>query len=308
MTDLLPFDLGEVIHTELLKGRRPNDWKLHASSHLTGSIRHAQLDVAGAPQRTNPLLSEITLMTGTMWHEWLHDTLRRLGVPYMAEVNMTPWLPTGWAGTADAFVWNPEFKAFVLIDFKTTKGEGMKFIRRDGAKEAHVAQASAYWHAAKKMGLPLAKAIGILYLPKNDTSNKNELIEPVMVDFEPLPVRALHAEMKKRWGKVSDYVTSLGGEPGQEVPHITPLEGWVTDALEPVQPREQRVYFDKATGTYELKLVPNWSAAYCPYPLELCDCSTQGTTKLGFWDIDGEYIARTGFEEIEPTVFPKFLG
>lgn len=303
---ILPFDLGEMFHQELLLNRRPNDWKLHASSHMTGSLRHAQLDVAGAPRRTNPLLSEITLMTGTMWHTWMHDTLRRLGVPYMAEVNLTPWLPEGWAGTADALVWNPDFKAYVLVDFKTTKGESLKFIRRDGAKKEHVAQASAYWHAAKKMGLPLAKVVSILYWPKNDTTNKNELIEPLLVDFPPLPARAMHADMKDRWGKVSEYVVSLGGEPGQEVPQSTrPLEGWVTDALAPVQDREQRVYFDRASGMYDLKLMPHWSSMFCPYPLELCDCSTQGQTKLGFWDTDGEYISRPGYEEFVPTVFPK---
>ena len=81
-------------------------------------------------------------------------------------------------------------------------------------------------------------------------------------------------------------------------------EGWITDELEPVQQREQRVYFDRKTETYEVKLVPHWSAAYCPYPDSLCDCSTQSTTKIGFYDIDGEYIQRTGFEDIEPTVEP----
>lgn len=303
MNTILPFDLGEVIHQELLNNRRPNDFKLHASSHITGSLRHAQLDVAGAPKRSSELLSEITLMTGTMWHQWLHATFQRLGIPYMPEVNLTPWLPEGWAGTADAFIWRPDLKAFVLVDFKTTKGEALKFIRRDGAKREHVAQASAYWYAGKKMGIPLAKAIGVLYLPKNDTRSKDELIEPLLVDFEPLPVKALHAEMKQRWGKVSEYVTSLGAEPGAEV-SARPLSGWVTDALAPVQEREQRVYFDRALGTWDVKLVPHWSAAYCPYPDELCDCSTQGTTKIGFYDIDGEYLPRPGYEDIKPTVAP----
>lgn len=300
---LLPFDLGEIIHTELLKDRRPNDYKLHASSHIMGSLRHAQLDVAGAPKRTSVLLSEITLKTGTLWHEWLHDTLRRLGVGYMAEVNMTPWLPPGWAGTADAFIWRPDIKGFVLVDFKTTKGEALKFIRRDGAKPEHIAQASAYWHAAKKMGIPLARAIGVLYLPKNDTRSKDELIEPILVDFEPLPAKQLHAEMRLRWGRVSEYVTSLGGKPGQEV-RARPLAGWVTDALEPVQDLVQRIFLDRATGMRDVKLVPHWSAAYCPFPEELCDCSTQGTTKIGFYDTDGEYFPRRGFEDIEPAALP----
>ena len=108
MSGLLPFDLAELIHHELVRERRPNDFRLHASSHINGSLRHAQLEVAGAPRIMSPLLSEITLRTGTFWHDWIHDTLRRLGVPYMAEVSMNPWLPTGWAGTLDALVWHPE--------------------------------------------------------------------------------------------------------------------------------------------------------------------------------------------------------
>lgn len=303
MQEILPFSLGEMFHQELLRERRPEDFLAHASSHMTGSLRHAQLDVAGAPRKFNPLLSEITLKTGTLWHEWFHRTLRDLGVPYMAEVNMTPWLPEGWAGTLDALVWHPELKAFVLVDFKTTKGEGLKFIRRDGAKAEHIAQTSAYWHAARKMGVPLAKAVGILYWPKNDTRSKDELIEPLLVDFEPLPAKALHSDMKKRWGRISEYVTSLGGEPGHPV-NVQPLEGWVTDALEPVQEREQRIYYDRQLGHYDVKLVPSWTAAYCKFPEELCDCGTQTTTKIGMFDIDGEYLPRKGYEHIEPVVAP----
>jgi len=303
MNDLLNFDLGEMIHGELLRERRPNDFKLHASSHITGSLRHAQLDAAGAPKRQRGLVDEIVLMTGTLWHTWLHDALRRLGIPYMAEVNLTPWLPDGWAGTADAFIWRPDLKAFVLVDFKTTKGEALKFIRKDGAKKEHVAQASAYWWAGKKMGIPLARAIGVLYLPKNATRS-DELIEPLLVDFKPLPQKALHDEMAKRWGSVSSYVTSLGSEPGAEV-SVRPLPDWVTDALEPEQPREQRIFLDRATGMFELKLMPHWSAAYCPYDDELCACSSQGSTKIGIFDTDGEYIPRAGFEKIKPAVFPR---
>ena len=302
---LLPFDLTEVIHHELLKQRRENDHLAHASSHLKGSIRHAQLDVAGAPKVQSELLSEITLMTGTLWHEWIHDTLRKLGVPYMAEVNMTPWLPAGWAGTLDALIWNPELKAFVLRDFKTAKGESMRYIRRDGAKDEHKAQVSLYWHAAKKMGVPLVKEAEVFYLPKNDTRSKDEVIEPILASFTPLPAKQLHGEAKQRWGRISDYVKSVGGEPGQPVPETDrPVGEWLTDALEDVQPRQQRVYFDRNTGTHEVKLVPHWSTAYCPFPTELCDCSTQGTTKVGYFDIDGEYIPRKGYEDVPLEVDP----
>lgn len=304
MSALLPFDLTEVVHQELEKERRENDYLAHASSHIAGSLRHAQLDVAGAPKIQGELLQEITLKTGTFWHEWMHGTLRRLGVPYMAEVNMTPWLPSGWAGTLDALFWNPELKGFVLTDFKTQKGEGIKWLRRDGAKEEHRLQTSAYWHAAKKMGIPLAKAVAVYYLPKNDTRSKDDIVEPLLLDFAPIGARTLHANMKKRWGRISEYRESLPSSTAGAV-WVPESKDWITDALEPVQAREQRLYLDKDTGTYDVKLVPHWSAPYCPFPVELCDCSTQGTTKIGYYDLDGEYYPRKGYEEIEPTVSPS---
>lgn len=300
---LLPFDLTEVIHEELQRERRENDYLAHASSHIAGSLRHAQLDVAGAPKIQSELLSDITLKTGSMWHEWIHATLRRLGVPYMAEVNMTPWLPTGWAGTLDALFWNPELKGFVLTDFKTTKGESIRWLKRDGAKEDHRLQTSAYWHAAKKMGVPLVKAVAVFYLPKNDTRGKDDVVEPVLFDFDPLPARSLHAEMKKRWGRISDYKKSIPSSTAGAL-WVPDPEAWITDELEPVQERVQKLQFDRNTETWELLLKPHWSTDYCPFPVELCDCSTQGQTKLGFYDVDGTYYPRRGFEDVEPLVRP----
>lgn len=233
--------------------------------------------------------------------------LRKTGVPYMAEVNMTPWLPAGWGGTADGFFWNPELKAFVLLDFKTTKGAGMKWIESGGAKEAHIKQTSAYWWAAKKMGLPLVKKIGVVYIPKDEVK---DVEGPVLVDFEPLPQADLKKDMAYRRGRVSEYVESrsdIGPAPkgvrgSKMVEHL-----WLTDALEPAPEREQRLYFDRTTGMHELKLVAPWYAAYCPFPSELCSCHdiVGKTTKVGYYDLDGSYYARPGFEEIEPVVAPK---
>jgi len=249
------------------------------------------------------------LWIGSLLHEDIHRILRKTGVPYMAEVNMTPWLPAGWGGTADAFFWNPDLKAFVLADFKTSKGESMRYLIRDGAKVEHIKQASAYWHAARKMGLPLVKKIGVYYLPKNDTRSKDDLIEPLLIDFEPLPVRELAKEMKYRHGRVSEYIDSLpprlqSGAPTQQTYDML-LPMYLTDALEPVQERQQKVYWDRNTDVWELKLVPHWSTMFCPFPRELCDCGSQGTTKIGFYDIDGTYYARTGYEDIEPLVSPS---
>lgn len=241
------------------------------------------------------------LWIGSLIHEDVHRLLRKTGVPYMAEVNMTPWLPEGWGGTADGFFWNPELKAFVLLDFKTTKGAGMRYIESGGAKEAHVKQTSAYWWAAKKMGLPLVKKIGVVYIPKDEAK---DVEGPLLVDFDPIPQADLKRDMKYRHGRVSEYVDSLDIE-------MASKRNWaadyLTDALEPAPEREQRLYYDRPTGTHELKLVAPWYAAYCPFPDELCSCHeiVGKTTKVGYYDIDGEYYARPGFEEIEPQLAPK---
>lgn len=301
MAELLPFDLTSVLHAELDNQRRAPDGLLHPSTHLNGPLRHAQLDMAGAPQERNSLVSEVTLMTGTMWHDWIGGVLKRLGIPAMLEVNLTPWLPEGWSGTADLIVWNPELKAWVLVDLKTTKGESIVWIHKKGAKEDHVLQTSTYWYALKKMGLPLVKRILVYYLPKNDVRGGG--VEPVMVDFPPMPEAALAKLMKGRGKAVTAYLESL---PKHE-PEPDEYDYWLTDQLADPQPREQVVRFNRTSGMYEVKLVPHWSAAYCPYPDELCSCSTLGTEKIGAYDQDGEYFPRKGYEAIEPEVVPDIL-
>lgn len=302
MTDLLPFDLTEVLHEELDRMRRSPDGMLHPSTHLNTPLRHAQLDMAGAPQRRNPLVSEVTLMTGTMWHAWIGETLTRLGLPLMQEVNLTPWLPEGWAGTADLVVWNPALKAWVLVDIKTTKGESIKWVEAKGAKDDHVLQTSAYWYALRKMGLPLVKKILVYYLPKNDTRGGDPVM-PALIDFDPVPAKQLAGLMRGRGKSITKYLSSL--EVREEPPAPDDYGYWLTDALAPPAEREQRLSFSRTSGTYEVKLVPHWSAMFCPYPDELCPCSTgPQTEKIGEFDARGEYHPRVGYEDLEPEVRP----
>jgi len=296
---LLPIDLGEVIYEELLRQRRPDDGLLHASSHLTAPLRHVQLDLAGAPQLPRPVVDEIVLMTGKMWHGWIENVLKKLGLPFMAEVNVTPWLPKGWGGTADIVMWHPQERGFVLVDVKTSKGENLRWRLERGASEGHVWQTSAYWHALRKMGLPMVKAIGVLYLPKNDTRKKDELVEPLMIEFEPMPIRKLASVMKGRRQRVEEYRADIAER------RPARLEEWITDSLEPVAERQQRVYFDRRLGTHVLKLVPDYTTKFCPFPLELCDCRTQGSTTIGVFEESGDYLPKSGWEDVEPEVFPE---
>lgn len=302
MTELLPFDLTDIIHTELENQRRSPDGLLHPSTHLVGPLRHAMLDAGGAPKLRSNVVSEVTLMTGTMWHEWIGATLKRLGLPVMMEVNLTPWLPSGWAGTADLIVWNPHLNAWVLVDLKTQKGEGMRFIARSGAKQDHIIQTSAYWHAIRKMGLPLARAIGVYYLPKNDTRAKGDVVEPLLIDFAPIPAKELGLLMKGRGKSITGYLESL---PSKKPAAPDQYDYWVTPKLADPEPREQKLYYDRVSGGHEVKLVPHWSTGYCPFHEDLCGCSRQSTEKIGSYAPDGEYIPRKGYEDIEPEVVPN---
>jgi hypothetical protein len=283
----------ELLEKELRKDRRPNDGLLHASSHFTGSLRHVQLEVAGAPQVERPFAQEMPLYLGTYMHELIHRAKR--GLPYMAEVDVSPWMPEGWGGTADSVEFSNGL--FVLEDYKTTKGESLRYIEQDGAKPEHQAQASLYWYALEAMGLPMLKSIGVWYLPKNDVGTKG--LEPLLAQFAPLPKQALYAEASYRKRRVDEYVETLGGYIYED------LDNWLTSELEPVQERHQKLFYDRATETWDLKLVPHWSAAYCPFPDELCDCSAHGIEKIGMFDVDGmTYVARKGYEDVEPEVFP----
>lgn len=303
---LLPIDVIDALHNSLRAERREEDGLLHCSSDLLGSLRHAQLRIAGAPTLTSELLSDITLKTGTMWHEYLGEVLQNKGVPVVRELSVTPWLPEGWAGTADYLFFDPEHQAWVLADLKTMKGEGIRFVKKDGAKPEHLWQLSAYYHALVDAGFEIVDRFSIIYLPKNDTPDKNDSVEPVVADCKPLPKELLWEVMEERRNELMIYLPTVKAQDA----YVTP---WIADPM----PRVQKMWWNSKTEVFDVKLVPHWSSAYCPYPNELCDCSEAGTTKIGEWAIDRLaaitdkltedsciYIPRAGYKEIEPELKP----
>lgn len=309
MRGSLPFDLTEIIAAELAEGRRENDGLLHASSHLIGSLRHAQLDVAGAPRVESQFVSDVRMETGTMWHRRIQQALVKEGIPFMQEVNLTPWMPKGWGGTADLLIWAPGAGAegrggFVLRDIKTTKGEAIKFRMSEGASEEHIWQISSYYHAAVRMGLPMIRECGIYYLPMNDTREKYDIVEPIEVVFEPLAWDVIRRQMEDRNRATEEYVASLPFAPGEGPVFEDNLGLYLTRALAPVQERILKPYYSKRDAKWELKLSPHWSTMFCPFPDELCDCNTQGFTKVGEWSSNGVYLSRAGYENIKPPTFP----
>lgn len=304
LTELLPLDLSATIHTALGKSKRVPDGLLHCSSDLTGSLRHTMLKAAGAPTIENDIVSDIILETGTLWHKRIAQLLVDSGSAFMQEVNLTPWLPTGWAGTADWLFWNPEYEAFVLGDLKTVAGEGLQFIERDGIKTEHHHQLSAYWYACVEAGLPMVEHMVVMYFPKNRAKNYDT--RPIEVEAKPLDGEYMRELMAYRWEYIQDYLDSIDYLADAETAIDEP-DWYKTDLLSPVQARELKLIWNK--DKYEVKLVPHWSAQFCPFPDELCDCNTQGENKIGEYELsiampsgisEVVYRSRRGYEDIIP--------
>jgi hypothetical protein len=296
---IFPIDLPGLFLGEIEKQRRPPDGMLHASSDLTGSLRHTQLRAVGAPTKGRPVAQDIRLMHGTLWHEWWHKTLIQAGVPFFHELNLTKYMPEGWSGTADWVFWHPDYRAFMLGDLKTAKGEAIYWINNRGAKDEHIWQLSAYFYALVNMGLPMVKGFGVMYWPMNDTNDK-DLVLPTLQDCEPYPEDVVFGRMVERWLATKRYKDSI--IPGY--PTDGP-EQWLTDLLAPEQDRIQQIIWSKPAQVFNLTLVPHWSARFCDFGPPLCDCGTRGVTKIGHYTLDGGFVPRRGYEDVQPTVSPS---
>lgn len=310
---MIPVDLTELLRKRLSDRRSPSGM-MRASSELLGSLRHAQLRLAGAPTVESEIVSDIRMQTGTMWHTYIGDMLVRAGVPFMQEVKLNDGLPKGWAGVADAVFWDVEARGFVLADYKTIKGEGMKWVLKEGAKEDHIWQLSAYWWACYNLGLPMVKGFGVWYLPQNATTERDEAVEPTLMECDPIEKDVIFPLMEDKRAKVDAYLQLIADDKARYMTmQLTnaPMAGpsdWpkllLNDLLAEETPRVQKLYWNGKQSVFDVKLVPHWSTHYCPFPTELCACSEQGSTKIGHYTTDGKYVPRKGQETEQPTVNP----
>ncbi len=296
---MLQFDLNEILREELLSGDRPEDGMMHPSGDIVGPLRHTMLRMAGAPEKPDTIASQIRLETGTLWHNFIGEMLEKRGIPVMREISATPGLPEGWAGTADLLFWSEIDRGFVLCDIKTTKGEGISYIERDGIKTEHFHQLSAYWNAFVEMGYPMVNRAMVWYVPMNEDYKVEYGVQPLLCEVTPLPLDELWPEMIYRRELVEAYLDEV--EDNQRL---------VNDLLAPPMPREQKLFKDK--DKWNLTLIPHWTAMFCPYDDSLCNCGgDEGdakTTKIGHFEAQGGawvYVPRAGYEDYTPTTMPK---
>ena len=287
---ILPVDLPNLFLSALAEQRREPDGLLHCSSDLRAPLRMVQLRAIGAPSIQRPIAQDIRLLHGTLWHEWFHGVIERSGIDFKYEVNLNEYLPEGWGGTADWLFYHPEYEAWVLGDLKTVKGEGLFFINKDGAKVDHLWQLSAYWYALERIGIPLVKGFGIMYWPMNDTNDTVD-IEPVVQDCQPIERDHLYATMHAIKTEVDNYRT-VYAETGK----------YLNPALAAMPEREQKYYWNKAQGVFDVKLVPVWYERFCEFDETLCPRSK--TEKIGHYTLGGVYVPRAGYEHIRAEITP----
>ena len=288
---ILPVDLPNLFLSKIAADKRAPDGLLHCSSDLCSPLRFVQLRAVNAPEIARPIVQNVRMFHGTLWHEWFHATLAESGIKFQYEVNLNEHLPEGWGGTADWLFWHPILEAWCLGDLKTVRGEGLYWLEKDGAKKDHIWQLSAYWHALAKSGIPLVKGFGIMYWPMNDTSDTVE-ITPLVADCQPIPEEVIGARMAEIREAVDTYRT-VYAETGE----------YLNAALAPMPEREQKIYWNKQQGVFDVKLVPVWYERFCDFDDTLCPRSS--TTKIGHWTLGRQYVARGGYEQIRPEVQPS---
>ena len=273
---MIPFDLAAIIDYSMEQESKMDDGMLHPSTHLATPLRHAQLEYHhGSTGYKRTTAENVRLMTGTMWHEYMHNALRRAGVPVMCEVNLTPYLPGKWSGTADWFFWSKEHKGFILSDLKTIRGAGIKWREQYGPYESNTTQLGAYWLGGYNMGIPIVSGAGIFYLPMDSDDDAS----PLYLEFDVPLIGDIHTNLERR-----EYAIL-------EMPLADPPA------------REQKLFKNKNMRRYDVKLVPPKEAMWCRWP-DLCSCKSLKTEIVGYYDRLGRYKSRKGREDIEPTVKP----
>jgi hypothetical protein len=291
----LPIDLASLLRKDAVDKVKPDTerepGRLYCSSDLVGSLRHAMLREAGVPQLEESFASLVRLETGNLWHEWFSDKLLHTeGLKVEIEVPLSDYLPGSWGGRADWLFWSEDKQAYILGDLKTCNGNAMPYIVKNGMKEAHRWQLSAYWYALNKAGYPLLKGFFVLYFPVSEAQRPNFPIVPHEIWDTPIEKNVLRDAMYYKDRRMKEYLEEVS------------RTGEVLNDL--LQPEPSRVFkLFKRGDKYDVKLVPHWSSVYCPYDTEYCGCKEIPTTKVGEYVLSDDrsgyvYVPRKGYEDV----------
>lgn len=300
MGNLCP-DLTEVLLKGIEAEQRPDDGLLHCSSDSWAPLRFVQLKQVLPKSDRNDIGDLITLHTGTLWHKFLEEHVWKLEETKTwewevidTEWDVTPYLPTGWTGTADLVLCHKassdaDLPCIFVGDMKTAKPESLQWL--DGKpKDEHLTQVSCYHAAVDKFyddeGYPrnMMPHIGVFYLPKGKTS-RGETVQPVTLTAPAIKRDVIFRRLNNIRHAVEQYKA--------EVERTGNL---LNDYLAPMPEPELKVEWDKTQYVWHVVQRPHWHETYLAPTDDPVLCPKTPSQRIGRWTLDGHWIARPGVE------------
>lgn len=249
---------------------REPDGLLHCSKHIWWPVRFSQLEAVGTPTEPLEFLDRINMLTGTLHHtfieSWLKKRKDRWWELIASEVDLTPYLPTGWTGTADWVFFDKEADHFILGDLKTIKPEAIQYLQ--GIKKDHLLQLSCYYTALQKAGYNMAPEIFVFYLPKS------RLWSHRVIPQQPTstPLTGMTMVMNAIKDRVDRYKNEGLG-------------------LEPMPDPSYKYSWNKLMSVFDVKEHPDWRELYtCPFNEQLCPRTK--VRKIGHWTLDKKWVTK----------------
>lgn len=258
----MSFSFEKLIKDGIQANNREPDYKLHPSTHLSIPLRRLELESIGYPKQKGKYDSSHRLLTGTLWHEWLEKLLTESGATVSLELNVTSWLPTGWAGRLDCLLWDKARGKHDLYDFKTT-GD-VTYVRRE-PKWEHVQQANLYMDAVASQIADCDK-VYIVYIGMNT--------DDVVVHECTLPRGQMAARAIDLYDKVKAYRLRCGIGTFIDKPLLPTVEPDLFDIyLSPGLGKQERWVWNKFRKGWGAYYGPAPECKFCPYPSEVCCAS-----------------------------------
>ncbi len=270
-------NIRTTLEQALHEGNRKPDGLLHCSKHTWWPLRFTQLEFAGHKMAQPELLDQITMLTGTLHHQYMEEALKKHSDKRFelvaTEIDLTPHLPSGWTGTADWLFYDNQEDHCVLGDYKTIKPEGIQYLNGQPKLE-HVLQLSAYYYALEAAGYTMAPNFFVFYLPKGRLWSHK--IEPAQLASPP--EEHIFDMMNQIRNKTLNYTNGIG-------------------ALHPMPSPVYKRTWNKVQNVFDVKQHPDWTEAYtCPFSEDICPRTP--IKKVGHWTLDRKWESKTGISSL----------
>jgi len=196
----MPIDWVAIYHDYLLELRKENQAArkfdgFHMS--MIGSCQRKSIYERSGIVLTPDIGRLRRFRQGTVIHDdyqtaWLGSRLAQ-EAEVLVELELTDYLPEGWAGTADAVFYSPADEE--ITDVKTVNAAAFRYAI-EFPKHADCLQLGGYWTAAeKRIGRPIAKG-SIIYVPLG--AFEEPIVARVDPDYKDQALRAMVA-LEEAW-------------------------------------------------------------------------------------------------------------